>query len=72
MLFSKKSAYLIDSENVGSTWESLLKRDEKFDLFIFVTENAKSMNFSEPGIEFFFLGLLKMAEIKAGDAFQLS
>ncbi|MBQ1826878.1 MAG: hypothetical protein II126_02800 [Erysipelotrichaceae bacterium] len=46
MLFSKKSAYLIDSENVGSTWESLLKRDEKFDLFIFVTENAKSMNFS--------------------------
>ncbi len=46
MLFSKKSAYLIDSENVGSTWETLLKGDEKFDLFIFVTENAKSMNFS--------------------------
>jgi hypothetical protein len=46
MLFSKVPAYLIDSENVGSTWISLLNRDEKFELFICVTENAKSLNFS--------------------------
>ncbi|MBR0136973.1 MAG: hypothetical protein IJM15_00980 [Erysipelotrichaceae bacterium] len=46
MLFAKKSAYLIDSENVGSTWEGLLKKEGKFDLFIFCTENSKSLNFS--------------------------
>ena len=47
MLFSTKiPAYLIDSENVGSTWASLLQTDEKFDLYIFVTENAKNLNFS--------------------------
>ena len=32
---------------------------------------AKGMHVSEPGIEFFFLGLLKMAEIQAKDAFNL-
>ena len=46
MLFSKVPAYLIDSENVGSTWTHLLKSDEKFELYICVTENAKSLNFS--------------------------
>ena len=46
MFFSKVPAYLIDSENVGSTWISLLNKDEKFELFICVTENAKSLNFS--------------------------
>ena len=45
MLFSKVPAYLIDSENVGSTWTDLLKSDEKFELYICVTENAKSLNF---------------------------
>ncbi len=47
ILFSSKAhAYLIDSENVGSTWAELLKNDEKCDFYIFVTENAKSLNFS--------------------------
>ena len=46
MLFSKVPAYLIDSENVGSTWISLLNKEEKFELFICVTENAKSLNYS--------------------------
>ena len=46
MFFSKIPAYLIDSENVGSTWISLLNKDEKFELFICVTENAKSLNYS--------------------------
>ena len=46
MLFSKIPAYLIDSENVGSTWTNLLQNDEKFELYICVTENAKSLNFS--------------------------
>ena len=46
MFFSKIPAYLIDSENVGSTWADLLKKDEKSDFYIFVTENAKSLNFS--------------------------
>ena len=46
MLFSKIPAYLIDSENVGSTWIDLLRRDDKADFYIFVTENAKSLNFS--------------------------
>ncbi|MBR4470523.1 MAG: hypothetical protein IKS54_04335 [Erysipelotrichaceae bacterium] len=46
MLFSKVPAYLIDSENVGSTWTDLLKSDEKFELYICVTENAKSLNFT--------------------------
>jgi hypothetical protein len=46
MLFSKVPAYLIDSENVGSTWTHLLQNDEKFELYICVTENAKSLNFS--------------------------
>ncbi|MBR5340637.1 MAG: hypothetical protein IK151_01780 [Erysipelotrichaceae bacterium] len=46
MLFTKVPAYLIDSENVGSTWTYLLKGDEKFELYICVTENAKSLNFS--------------------------
>ena len=46
MLFSKVPAYLIDSENVGSTWTHLLKSDEKFELYICVTENARSLNFS--------------------------
>ena len=46
MLFSKIPAYLIDSENVGSTWISLLQNDEKFELFICVTENAKALNFT--------------------------
>ena len=45
MLFSKIPAYLIDSENVGSTWTSLLQSDERFEIYIFVTENAKSLNF---------------------------
>jgi len=45
MLFSKIPAYLIDSENVGSTWTNLLQNDEKFELYICVTENAKSLNF---------------------------
>ena len=43
---SKVPAYLIDSENVGSTWADLLKKEEKSDFYIFVTENAKSLNFS--------------------------
>ena len=46
MLFSKIPAYLIDSENVGSTWTSLLQNDERFELYICVTENAKSLNFT--------------------------
>ncbi|MBO7676889.1 MAG: hypothetical protein J6S49_05190 [Erysipelotrichaceae bacterium] len=47
MLFTSKiPAYLIDSENVGSTWANLLQEGKKFDLYIFVTENAKSLNFS--------------------------
>lgn len=47
MFFSTKiPAYLIDSENVGSTWTNLLQEGKKFDLYIFVTENAKSLNFS--------------------------
>lgn len=46
MFFSKVPAILIDSENVGSTWISLLNKDERFELFICVTENAKSLNFS--------------------------
>ena len=47
MLFERKiPAYLIDSENVGSTWVDLLQTDEKFDLYICVTENAKSLNFT--------------------------
>ena len=46
MFFSKVPAILIDSENVGSTWITLLNKDEKFELFICVTENAKSLNFS--------------------------
>lgn len=46
MLFSKIPAILIDSENVGSTWTSLLDKNEKFELYICVTENAKSLNFS--------------------------
>lgn len=46
MLFSKIPAYLIDSENVGSTWTSLLQGNDKFELYICVTENAKSLNFS--------------------------
>ena len=37
---------MIDSENVGSTWAELLKKEEKCDFYIFVTENAKSLNFS--------------------------
>ena len=37
---------MIDSENVGSTWVSLLQEGKQFDLYIFVTENAKSLNFS--------------------------
>lgn len=45
MLFSKNSAYLIDSENVGSTWTSLLSK-EKVELYIFVTANAKSLNYT--------------------------
>ena len=46
MLFGTKlPAYLIDSENVGSTWTDLLKNEEKRDFYIFVTENAKSLNF---------------------------
>ena len=46
MLFGTKlPAYLIDSENVGSTWTELLKNEEKRDFYIFVTENAKSLNF---------------------------
>ena len=46
MFFTKIPAYLIDSENVGSTWADLLKKEEKSDFYIFVTENAKSLNFS--------------------------
>lgn len=47
MFFSNKlPAYLIDSENVGSTWADLLKSEEKRDFYIFVTENAKSLNYS--------------------------
>ena len=46
MLFTKVPAILIDSENVGSTWTSLLQKDEKFELYICVTENAKSLNFT--------------------------
>ncbi len=46
MFFTKSHAYMIDSENVGSTWAELLKNDEKCDFYIFVTENAKSLNFS--------------------------
>jgi hypothetical protein len=46
MLFSKLPAILIDSENVGSTWTSLLSKDERFELYICVTENAKSLNFT--------------------------
>ncbi len=37
---------MIDSEKVGSTWAELLKNEEKCDFYIFVTENAKSLNFS--------------------------
>ena len=47
MIFSKIPAYLIDSENVGSTWISLLQTQEKFELFICVTENAKNLQFVE-------------------------
>ena len=43
---SKVPSYLIDSENVGSTWADLLKKEDKSDFYIFVTENAKSLNFS--------------------------
>ena len=46
MLFSKLPAILVDSENVGSTWTSLLSKDERFELYICVTENAKSLNFT--------------------------
>lgn len=47
LLFSKIPAILIDSENVGSTWTSLLdNKDGKFELYICVTENAKSLNFT--------------------------
>lgn len=46
MFFTKSHAYMIDSENVGSTWAELLKNEEKCDFYIFVTENAKSLNFS--------------------------
>lgn len=46
MLFSKAHAYMIDSENVGSTWIDLLQSDEKIDFYIFVTENAKSLNYA--------------------------
>ena len=46
MFFSKLPAILIDSENVGSTWTSLLSKDERFELYICVTENAKSLNFT--------------------------
>lgn len=45
MFFTKNSAYLIDSENVGSTWTSLLT-NEKVELYIFVTANAKSLNYT--------------------------
>ena len=46
MLFNKTTAYLIDTENVGSTFISLLKEDnEKKELYIFVTENAKNLSF---------------------------
>ena len=45
MFAIKRPAYLIDSENVGSTWVDLLKNSEKCDFYIFVTENAKSLNF---------------------------
>ncbi len=37
---------MIDSENVGSTWIDLLQSDEKIDFYIFVTENAKSLNYA--------------------------
>lgn len=46
IFYTKVPAYLIDSENVGSTWADLLKKEEKSDFYIFVTENAKSLNFS--------------------------
>ena len=46
MFFQKVPAYLIDTENVGSTWTSLLKNDDRIDLFIFVTANAKNLNYS--------------------------
>ncbi|MBR4421582.1 MAG: hypothetical protein IKS69_03510 [Erysipelotrichaceae bacterium] len=46
MFFNKLPAYLIDSENVGSTWIDLLKNDDRHEFYIFVTENAKSLNFS--------------------------
>ncbi|MCR4634323.1 MAG: hypothetical protein K5648_09385 [Erysipelotrichaceae bacterium] len=46
MFFSKLPAILIDSENVGSTWTGLLSKDERFELYICVTENAKSLNFT--------------------------
>ena len=46
MFFTKLPAYLIDSENVGSTWIDLLKNDDRHEFYIFVTENAKSLNFS--------------------------
>ena len=46
MLFSKAHAYMIDSENVGSTWIDLLQSEEKIDFYIFVTENAKSLNYT--------------------------
>lgn len=46
MLFEKNVAYLIDTENVGSTWVNLLSTNKKMDLHIFVTENAKNLNFS--------------------------
>lgn len=46
MLFEKNTAYLIDTENVGSTWTNLLKENsKKMDLYVFVTENAKNLNF---------------------------
>lgn len=47
MLFQRKNiAYLIDTENVGSTWINLFKENKKMDLFIFVTRNAKNLNYS--------------------------
>ncbi|MDO4499941.1 MAG: PIN domain-containing protein [Erysipelotrichaceae bacterium] len=46
MLFEKTVAYLIDTENVGSTWIDLLASHKKMDLHLFVTENAKNLNFS--------------------------
>lgn len=47
MLFSKKNeAFLIDTENVGSTWVNLFDQSERRDFYIFVTANAKNLNYS--------------------------